>query len=226
METLWCEPGELEIRARGDRRSLRGRFPYSSGPGRRMATIRDRGRVRKERVAPDAFGWQMRRFQELQTEIARVVEESADQARLEILRQELERRNVHILAGHDYGRPLGDLKSGTARVTSDAEAVAFEVDLPDESDMPSWFADTVRAVRAGLAGGVSPGFRVPPASAVANAEILEPEPGNPAVQVRVIRQAVLHELSIVTRPAYSATEIDARAFDPAPPPGRRRRVWL
>ena len=71
--------------------------------------------------------------------------------------------------------------------------------------------DTVRMVRAGLAGGVSPGFRVPPASAVADAEGLEPEPGNPGVQVRVIRQAVLHELSIVTRPAYSETEIVARA---------------
>ena len=50
-------------------------------------------------------------------------------------------------------------------------------------------------IRAGLAGGVSPGFRVPPASVVANAEAFEPEPGNPGVQVRVINQAVLHELS-------------------------------
>ena len=92
--------------------------------------------------------------------------------------------------------------------------------------MPTYMLDMVRQIRAGLAGGVSPGFRVPPASAVSGAaEILEPEPGNPGVQVRVIRQAVLYEISIVTRPAYSETDIAARAFDPAPET-RKRRVWL
>ena len=217
--------GELEIRARGDRRSLRGRFPYSSGPGRRMATIRDRGRVRKERIEGDAFGWQIRRFAELQQEISDAIEGAVDQARIEILRQELERRNVHVLAGHDYNRPLGDLRSGTARITSDRGAVAFEVDLPPEADQPSWVRDTVAMVRSGLAGGVSPGFRVPPASAVANAEGFEPELGNPGVSVRVIRQAVLSEISIVTRPAYSETGIDVRALDPATAT-RRRRAWL
>ena len=223
MDDIFHIAGELEIRARGGRRSLRGRFPYSPGPGRRMATVRDRGRVRKERIAPDAFGWQMREFDRVQAELAQAVEGAVDQARVELLRQELERRNVHVLAGHSYDRPLGDMKSGTARVTSDSDAVAFEVDLPAEADQPSWMRDTVAMVRAGLAGGVSPGFRVPPAGVVANAEVLEPEPGNPAVQVRVIRQAVLAELSIVTRPAYSQTDIAARALDPAPAEGKRRR---
>ena len=53
--------GELEIRARGDRRTLAGMFPYN-----RQATVRDRGRVRKERIGARAFGWQIERFQELQ----------------------------------------------------------------------------------------------------------------------------------------------------------------
>ena len=217
---------EFEVRARGEKRVLAGRFPYSEGPGRKMATVRDRGRVRKERIGPDAFGWQIREFAKVQEEIARLIEESADRARIEIARQELERRNVHVLAGHSYDRPLGDMKSGTARVSSTREAVEFEVSLPDEGDMPSWMADTVRMVRAGLAGGVSPGFNMPPASAVRDAETLEPEPGNPGVQVRVINQAVLSELSVVTRPAYSETDIDARAFDMVPRQGGRRRVWL
>ena len=225
FETFPIFDGELEIRARGGRRSLRGRFSYSPGPGRRMATVRDRGRVRKERVGPDAFGWQMREFVKLQKQMAEMIEGAVDQARIEILRQELERRNVHVLAGHDYNRPLADLKSGTAKITSTREAVEFEVDLPDEADQPGYMVDVVRQIRAGLAGGVSPGFRVPPASAVPDAETFEPEPGNPGVQVRVINAAVLHELSIVTRPAYSETEIDVRAFDPAPVV-RRRRVWL
>ena len=216
---------ELEIRARGGGPgSLFGRFAYSQGPGRGMATVADRGKVRKERIGPDAFGWQMRAFMELQQEMADVIKGAVDEARLEILRQELERRNVHVLAGHSYDRPIGSLKSG-AKIISTKKAVEFEVDLPAEADQPSYMRDTVRMIRAGLAGGVSPGFRVPPASVVANAEAFEPEAGNPGVQVRVINQAVLHELSIVTRPAYSETEIDVRAFDTARP-ARRRRVWL
>ena len=217
--------GTLEIRARGDRRTLAGRFPYSPGPGRGMATVSDRGRVRKERIAGNAFGWQIERFGEVQKQLSKAIEGAVDQARIELLRQELERRNVHVLAGHAYDRPLGDLKGGTARIKSTREAVEFEVDLPADAEMPTYMADTMKQVRAGLAGGISPGFRVPPASTVANAETFEPEPGNPAVQVRVINQAVLHELSIVTRPAYSQTDVAVRAEDFAPPV-RRRRVWL
>ena len=181
---------ELEIRAKGGRRSLRGRFPYSPGPGRKMATVRDRGKVRKERIGPDAFGWQMREFAKVQKQYAEAIQSALDRARIELLRQELERRNVHILAGHDFNKPLGDLKGGTATVTSTREAVDFAVELPADGEMPSYMSDTVRMVQAGLIGGVSPGFRVPPASVVANAEALEPEPGNPGVSVRVINQAV------------------------------------
>ena len=214
---------ELEIRARGDRQTLAGRFPYSPGPGRLMATVASGGRVRKERIAPDAFGWQITEFEKVQNDLAEAIKSSADQARLELLRQEIERRNVHILSGHSYDRPLGDLKSGTATIKSTAAAVDFEVALPEV--MPVYMSDTVAMIRAGLAGGVSPGFRIPPASAVASAEVFEPEPGNPGVQVRVIKQAVLHELSIVTRPAYSDTDIDLRAEDFAAT-SPRRRVWL
>ena len=217
---------ELEIRARGGGRVLAGSFRYSSGPGRGMATIADRGRRRKERVAGNAFAWQIDEFAKVQEELAAAVDASLDQARIELLRQELERRNIHVLSGHDYSKPLGDLKSGTARVTSTREAVAFEVDLPADGDMPSYMSDTVKQIRAGLSGGVSPGFRVPPVTAAKNAETFEPEPGNPAVQVRVINQAVLHELSIVTRPAYSETDIDLRAEAPGRADRGRRRVWL
>ena len=74
--------GALEIRARGSGRVLSGRFPYSPGPGRMMATISDRGKRRKERIADDAFGWQIRAFAEVQQELARVIElhDKADSA--------------------------------------------------------------------------------------------------------------------------------------------------
>ena len=192
-----------------------------------MATVADRGRTRKERIAGDAFGWQMREFAKVQAELADAIEDSADRARIELLRQEAERRNVHVLAGHSFDKPLGDMLRGGASVTSTREAVTFEVDLPPEDAMPTYMADTVRMVRAGLAGGISPGFRVPPATAVRDAETMEAEPGNPAVQVRVINQAVLAELSIVTRPAYSETDVDVRSLAELGQARRRRRqAWL
>ena len=123
-------------------------------------------------------------------------DKALDKALAELLRQELQRRNVHVLAGHSFDRPLGDMRSGTAVVTSTREAVEFEVDLPPEDQMPSYMRDTVLQVRNGLIGGVSPGFKVPPRDVVPDAEGLEPEEGNPSVMVRVIRQAVLYELAL------------------------------
>ena len=68
MEHRAVYEGELELRASG--RRLAGRFPYSQKSGDRMATVMNRGRVRKERIGPDAFGWQIREFSRLQDELA------------------------------------------------------------------------------------------------------------------------------------------------------------
>ena len=222
MEHRAVYEGELELRQSG--RRLAGSFPYSQKSGDRMATVMNRGRVRKERIAPDAFGWQIREFAKLQDELAGTIESALDEARVQILRQELERRNIHVLAGHSYDRPMGDMLRSGARVTSTREALEFEVELPPDGDQPGYMRDTIAMIRAGLIGGISPGFRVPPKGVVANGERLEPEPGNPAVQVRVIENAVLSELSIVTRPAYSDTDVDVRALEALAP--RRLRVWL
>ena len=144
---------------------------------------------------------------------------------MQVLRQEIERRNIHVLAGHSYDRPMGDMLRSGARVESTREAVEFEIELPDESNQPSYMRDTVAMIRSGLIGGISPGFRVPPRAVVPNGERLEAEPGNAAVQVRVIENAILYELSIVTRPVYSETEIDVRQLD-ALTPCKRVRIWL
>ena len=222
METRAVYEGELEVRQAG--RRLAGRFPYSKGTGDRMATVMNKGRIRKERIGPDAFGWQIGEFAKLQDELAQVIDGAVDEARVQVLRQELERRNIHVLAGHSYDRPLGDMLRSGARVTSTREAVEFEIDLPDEADQPSYMKDAIAMIRGGLIGGISPGFRVPPRAVVPDGERLEPEPGNPAVQVRVIENAVLSELSIVTRPAYSETDVDVRALEALTP--RRPRIWL
>ena len=91
--------------------------------------------------------------------------------------------------------------------------------------MPTWMADTVRSIRAGLAGGISPGFRIPPKNIIPDAEELVDEPGNPGVQIRVVKQAVLYEMSIVTRPAYGSTDLDIRAVYGSGTTNSRR-VWL
>ena len=223
MEHRAVYEGTLELRASG--RRLGGRFPYSQKSGDRMATIGNRGRVRKERIGPDAFGWQIREFQKLQDELAQVIDGAVDEARVQVLRQAIERRNIHVLAGHSYDRPMGDMLRSGARVTSTREALEFEIELPDESNQPSYMRDTVAMIRSGLIGGISPGFRVPPRAVVPNGERLEAEPGNAAVQVRVIENAILYELSIVTRPVYSETEIDVRQLD-ALTPCKRVRIWL
>ena len=185
------EASKLEIRRSGGMRILSGRFNYGS-----TATVRDRGRVRKERFEPRAF-----RF---------AIEDEA--------------RQIDVLVGHDYGKPIASRKAGTLQIADGEDGVTFEAQLPD--DPPSWITDAERAVAAGLMVGLSPGFTVPPASAVPDAERLEPEPGNPGVQIRVIREAVLREFSVVTAPAYPDAAVDLRADDFGRAPNRRRRLWL
>ena len=185
------EAAKLEIRRSGGMRILTGRFNYGS-----TATVRDRGRVRKERFEPRAFRY--------------AIEDEA--------------RQIDILIGHDFGRPVASRKAGTLQIADGEDGVTFEAQLPD--DPPSWITDAERAIAAGLMVGLSPGFTVPPASAVPDAEVFLPEPGNPGVQIRVIRAAVLREFSVVTAPAYPDAAVDLRADDFGRAPNRRRRLWL
>lgn len=195
METRSIFPLDLELRRRGGFSEFIGSFRYNS-----RATVRDRGRVRKELFSPGAFRFAL---------------------------EELE-RDIHLLAGHSYAQPLASRKAGTLELEDTADALRFTARLPDEADRPTWVSDTVKATAAGLVGGVSPGFRVPPKSIVPNAEELIPEEGNPGVSIRRINQAVLFELSLVTRPAYGDTSIDVRAdnTEVANLSNRRLYLWL
>ncbi len=184
--------GELEIRRSGGARLLTGRFNYGS-----TATMRNRGRVRKEKFDSRAF-----RF---------------------AIEQEPERR-IDILIGHDFGKPVASRQSGTLKIKDGDDAVTFEATLPN--DPPSWVVDAEKAISAGLMVGLSPGFVVPPSGVVPGAEVIEPEPGNPGVGIRVIRQAVLREFSIVTSPAYEDAGVDLRAGDQlADDQPRHRLPW-
>ena len=177
------------------RQSGRGRVLFGRFPYRSTAVVSDRGRTRKETFEPRAFDFAVRDTQ----------------------------REISVLSGHDFNRPIGSRLNGSAVFVDADDALTFEVSLPDESRQPSWVRDTVLAIDAGLARGVSPGFVIPPRHVVPNAERLEPEPGNPGVDIRVISAAVLREMSIVTRPAYGDAEAELRAEFPEIP---RRRIWL
>jgi len=75
--------------------------------------------------------------------------------------------------------------------------------------------DAVAMLESGLATGISPGFRLPPQRAVAQSEIItdeehKPEEGKHRAIIRTILEALLYELSVVTRPAYPTTQVELR----------------
>lgn len=211
--------GELEIRARGDRRVLAGRFPYN-----RTATVRSSGPTRKERFAPRSLEWQAREFQKVEAELAATPTDAASKPRREALEDSLERRNTFLLVGHSYDRAIADMRSGSLRVKHTELAVELEAELPADNRMPSWVRDAVLAIEGGQLRGISPGFQVP----AKGGERLVPEDGPGDAMVREITDAVAFEYSLVARPAYSGTDVDARADDQVV--GVRqfggRRLWL
>ena len=191
--------GELEIREGG--RLLRGVFPYNA-----LATISDRLKTRKETFSPGAFQFS-------------IAEAQAKRARID------------LLDGHSFDKPLANSIDDSVVFSeipteNGGLSLVFEATLPVPTQQPTYMQDLILKVQSGLARGVSPGFRVPPKSVVSNAEELIPEPGNPAVNIRRINQAVLYEMSIVTRAAYLESSIENRMAEMELSAPVRRRVWL
>ena len=207
IQELGIWPGQLEVRADGDRPIITGRFPLGV-----TATISNRGRVRKERFAPGSMSWQVREFEKVQRELANVVKESLDDAakarRVAELEDALEKRNTHLLVGHDFNRAIADMRSETLTIRETAEAMEFEALLPIEGQQPTWVRDAVLAVRGGQLRAVSPGFQV----TTRGAERFVPESGPGNALVREILDSVVYEYSMVARPSLSLNH-----------PGRPRR---
>ena len=201
--------GSLEIRVSGAGRVLRGAFPLG-----RTATLRSAGRVRKERFASGGGGrsvsWQSREFEKLQKELSETISSTLDDAaktlKVEALEDAIEKRNTHLLVGHSYDRAIADTKTGNLTLAFSDDAVRFEAALPDDVDQPSWVRDAVLAIRGGQLRGVSPGFQV----TTKGAEKLTPDPGHPGIFIRELLDVTVYEYSLVARPAYAGTSLDAR----------------
>lgn len=177
----------IEVRAAGDgSRIISGSFPYNA-----TATLSAGGglkggpRPRKERFAKRAFSY------------------AIDDAK----------RDIALLIGHDFSKVLARKLTGSLKLNDSDDALRFEARISPEAALVSHVSDALNMLAAGLIGGISPGFMVPPKSAVPDAERTEVEdPSEGRALIRTITAAVLFELSLVTRPAYSQTQVEARSW--------------
>ena len=174
----------LELRAAGDgSRRLKGKFPYNS---RAVLDAGGKGRrPKKEQFAPKSLSF--------------AVEDPE--------------REVHLLVGHSFDKPLASKKAKTLILSDSAEALTFEAILTPDIQRTSWATDFLAAFSAGLIGGISPGFRVAPPEVVAKPEeVTEEDPREGDALIRTIFAAILFELSMVVRPAYHETDLSLRQF--------------
>lgn len=110
--------------------------------------------------------------------------------------------DIHLLAGHDFNKPLASRAAGNLTLTDDDEALRIEARIDGGT---SWARDFLAAHASGLIRGLSPGFRVNPSG-----ERIERRGDG---ILRTITRAALFEISAVTRPAYPSAQIEARAWE-------------
>lgn len=106
-----------------------------------------------------------------------------------------------LLYGHDFDRPLASRRAGSLTLTENDTGLHLEARIEGAT---SWARDMLAAHAAGLIGGVSPGFRVPPGG--------DRVERRGAGLLRTVNAAELQEISVVTRPAYPQAQIEARSW--------------
>jgi uncharacterized protein len=108
--------------------------------------------------------------------------------------------DVFAFEQHDSDEVIARTTAGTLRVTEDEKGLAVEIDLIDTQDNKDLLAN----IRAGHLTSMSFGMYAD--SIVCTWE------NRPEYSLRKISECALVEVSIVTFPAYQATEISARSF--------------
>ncbi len=186
-----ADGGGLELRRRKDGGvNLGGKFPY--GVNAVLSSGGRKGRPKKERIKSRAFRYR--------------IETPSDHGG---------KKEIHLLSGHDYSKPLASVRAGTLKLQDTADAVLFNAHITREVAETQHGGDALALIIAGLAVGLSPGFLLPPARREPEAEIIEDEgtdeeAGEYNAIIRTILAALLYELSIVTRPAYPETQVELR----------------
>lgn len=101
------------------------------------------------------------------------------------------RNDIKLLWNHDTGIVLGSTRAGTLRVSEDEHGLLIEANLPDTQAG----RDAATLIKRGDVNAFSFGFRVP-------------NGGDTWVSAdqRVLKRVNIHEVSVVSWPAYTATE--------------------
>lgn len=192
MESGGALAAELELRRdRSGEARLAGRFPYRS-----PAVLSDGGRggrPRKKMFEAGAFNYRIQKPGE----------------------------DIHLLVGHDFDHPLASKETGTLTFRDTPAALLISATITPQIAETTHGRDALALIASGLAVGLSPGFRLPPERAVPREEAEsfedEPDDGQPSpldgqpqrrAQIRIIRQALLFEFSLVTRPACAEAAVE------------------
>lgn len=101
------------------------------------------------------------------------------------------RNDIKLLWNHDTGIVLGSTRAGTLRVSEDDHGLLIEANLPDTQAG----RDAATLIKRGDVNAFSFGFRVPSG-------------GDTWISgdQRVLKRVNIHEVSVVSWPAYTATE--------------------
>jgi HK97 family phage prohead protease len=107
------------------------------------------------------------------------------------LRSLKSRNDIKLLWNHDSGQVLGSTRAGTMRATEDAHGLKITAQLPDTTAG----RDAQYLLKRGDVDSMSFGFTVPRGG----------DDWNDSGDERVLREVMLHEVSIVAFPAYEQT---------------------
>jgi len=112
------------------------------------------------------------------------------------------RNNVYLLVNHDPARPLASTRSKTMTLEEDSRGLLVKATLPDTSDGRD-LSVLLGANGPSIIESMSFGFTVPRGG----------DKWSDDGSQRTLTQVRLHETSIVTFPAYTATSASVRSVD-------------
>jgi HK97 family phage prohead protease len=124
--------------------------------------------------------------------------------------------DVRALVDHDTSKVLGRTRAGTLLLRKDAQGLRIEVE-PDQEI--SYARDIMRAVARGDVSGMSFGFRV----------VADDWNYDGKIPMRTVTDMRISEVSIVTFPAYQATDVQVaqRSLQAFQQTHKRNRIaWL